>query len=67
MPELLLFVGAMGLLMFGVFTPPHKALMISRGAIVLLIAAMLAVALQNGGELKAFNNGFVADSFTAFM
>jgi len=67
MPELLLFVGAMGLLMFGVFTPAHNALMVSRGAIVLLIAAMLAVALQNGSELTAFNNGFVADSFTGFM
>jgi len=65
-PELALAVGALALLMLGVFSKREAAATVTGIAIGLLIAVGLLIVLQpNEGAL--FAGGFVADSFGRFM
>lgn len=66
-PELLLAVGAMALLVAGVFLGDRRADQISVASIILLIAATLLVALAPAGtEASLFDNAFKVDGFSSF-
>ena len=65
LPELILAVGAMGLLLAGAIGGEKTAPMISWGAIALLAAAGVAIVL-GPEQATAFNNAFVADGFSRF-
>ena len=65
-PELVLAVGAMALLMFGVFAGDRPAPIVNAAAIaVLLVAAFLVVATEGAGATLA--GAFVVDGFARFM
>ncbi len=65
LPELILTVGAMGLLLAGAIGGEKTAPMISWGAIALLAAAGAAIVL-GPEQATAFNNAFIADGFSRF-
>ena len=65
MPELILAIGAMGLLLFGAITGEKSAPVVSWGAIALLV--IVGVATVMGPEqASAFHNAFIADGFSRF-
>jgi NADH-quinone oxidoreductase subunit N len=66
LPELILALGAMGLLMFGVYFGDRSATAVTLGAMILLVVAAIAAAFtgQNGTTL---DGAFVVDSFARFM
>jgi NADH-quinone oxidoreductase subunit N len=65
-PELLLAVGAVVLLMIGVFFRKDRPAVISTAAILLLVAVMLVVMLHPADGL-VFNGAFIDDEFARFM
>ena len=67
-PELVLAIGAMALLIFGVFAGDKAAGKISLASVVLLaIAAVLVVAAPGGQQdVSLFNNAFRIDGFASF-
>ena len=65
LPELILAIGAMGLLLFGAITGEKSAAAVSWGAIVLLVAAGVATVL-GADQASAFHNAFIADGFSRF-
>ena len=67
LPELILALGAMALLMYGVFTGDRSARTVTVGAIALLVAAAVAVMLIGGTPRSVFNGSFVLDGFARFM
>ncbi|MCZ8315054.1 NADH-quinone oxidoreductase subunit NuoN [Phreatobacter sp.] len=66
-PELILALGAMALLMYGVFTGDRSVRTVTYGAIALLIAAAIAVLALGSAPQTAFNGSFVFDAFARFM
>jgi NADH-quinone oxidoreductase subunit N len=66
LPELLLAVGAMALLMLGVFAGEHSSRTVNGLAIALLVAVALVVTLgvRDG---STFGGTFVVDAFARFM
>ena len=66
MPELILVVGALALLMIGVFSSARAYGMVNALAIAVLIAAGGWMALQ-GGSGEAFGGSFLVDPFAHFM
>lgn len=66
-PELILFFGAMGLLMVGVFGPSGLNRAVSWSGIILLLVAAAAVLLQSGPAAFAFNGALLMNNFTALM
>jgi NADH-quinone oxidoreductase subunit N len=67
LPEMMLAIGAMALLMVGVFRGESSARTINWLAILLLILAGTAVLLVPGHRLVAFGGSFVVDSFARFL
>ncbi len=65
-PELILAVGAMVLLMVGVYSNSRSSTLVTTLA-VLVMAAAGAWLLFSVGEGKAFGNSFVVDPFARFM
>jgi NADH-quinone oxidoreductase subunit N len=65
LPELILALGGMGLLMFGVFMGDRSARLTSYLAVALLIAAGAAV--MSGIKGVAFGGAFVADAFATLV
>jgi NADH-quinone oxidoreductase subunit N len=65
LPELILAVGAMGLLLFGAITGEKSAPVVSWGAIALLAAAGVAT-VMGPDHATAFHNAFIADGFSRF-
>src|SRR5690606_16663546 len=65
-PELLLAVGAVVLLLVGVFFRKDRPAVISTGAVLLLVAVMLVVMLHPA-DGTAFNGAFIDDEFARFM
>ena len=65
-PELLLAVGAVVLLLVGVFFRKDRPAVISTGAVLLLVAVMLVVMLHPADGM-AFNGAFIDDEFARFM
>jgi NADH-quinone oxidoreductase subunit N len=69
LPEIVVAVGAMALLMFGAFrrAAPGRDLASSLGAIGLLLAAAVLVAMGAEGRELMFEGSFVIDGFGRFM
>ncbi|MEC7731841.1 MAG: proton-conducting transporter membrane subunit, partial [Pseudomonadota bacterium] len=68
LPELVLFIGAMGLLMVGAFAAADATRVIEYGAISLLIIAAIASLLQGEAYPQlAFGGAFIVDAFSALM
>ncbi len=65
LPELILAIGAMGLLLFGAITGEKSAPAVSWGAIALLVAAGVAT-VMGPDHATAFHNAFIADGFSRF-
>jgi NADH-quinone oxidoreductase subunit N len=65
-PELIIAIGAMVLLMVGVYSGPRANATVTGLAVAILIGAG-AWMLLFGGEGKAFGNSFVSDPFAHFM
>src|SRR5687767_9994090 len=66
LPELILAIGAMALLMFGVFAGDRSATAVNAAAVVVLLIAAVAVAAGNGvGATLA--GAFIVDGFARFM
>lgn len=66
MPEIILAVGAMVLLMIGVYSNSRSSTLVTTLA-VLVMAAAGAWLIFSVGEGKAFGNSFVVDPFARFM
>ena len=68
LPELVLFIGAMGLLMVGAFANSDATKTVDIGAIAVLVLASLAVFAYAGQATSyAFGNAFVMDDFAVLM
>src|SRR5277367_4881258 len=67
LPEIVLGVGALALLMLGVYRDEGVVPAIDAGAIVLLIAAGVILLLLPEGKLVTFNGSFVVDDFARFL
>jgi len=66
-PELILAVGAMALLMLGVFRRSDPINLVNALSVGLLIVAGAAVILTSQGTVEAFASGFIIDDFARFM
>ncbi|WP_193178452.1 NADH-quinone oxidoreductase subunit NuoN [Oricola nitratireducens] len=67
LPELILAIGAMALLMVGVFAPAGRANSTVTGLAVALLIAALGWMLFIGGEGTAFGGVYIQDGFAVFM
>ncbi len=65
-PELMLAVGAMALLMIGVFSGERASTVVTGLAVAILVAA-IAVMFLFSGDGTAFGSAFVSDPFARFM
>ncbi len=67
MPEIVLGVGAMALLLIGVYSGERSARLTDVLSILLLIAAGVLVVLQPQGKLVTFGGSFIVDDFARFL
>ena len=67
LPEIVLALGAMALLMIGVFVGERATSFVNALAILLLVAAGLLVLWLPAGKLELFGGSFVVDAFARFM
>ena len=67
LPEILLAVGAMALLMFGVFGPSRSSQAVNGLAVALLILAGAILLLFPQGTVETFNGAFILDPFARLM
>ena len=67
LPEIVLALGAMALLMFGVYRGERSAQLTHGIAIALLLIAAVLVAMLPAGKLVTFGGSFVVDNFARFM
>jgi NADH-quinone oxidoreductase subunit N len=67
LPELLLGVGALALLMLGVYRNERSVVFIDGACIALLIVAGIFVVALPGGKQVIFNGSFVVDTFARFL
>ncbi len=66
-PEIVLGLGAMALLMFGVYRSERSVRVIDFAAIALLLIAGLIVLALPAGKLVTFDGSFVVDDFARFL
>ncbi|HXX52308.1 MAG TPA: NADH-quinone oxidoreductase subunit NuoN [Xanthobacteraceae bacterium] len=67
LPEFVLAVGAMMLLMLGVYRPAGNGRVLDAAAISLLVIAGVIIALLPSGKLIAFGGSFIVDDFARFL
>src|SRR5262252_1733010 len=67
LPELVLVLGAMALLMVGVFSGDRATGGISAVAIALLAACIVILVMQPSGKVVAFHGSFVLDGYARFL
>jgi NADH-quinone oxidoreductase subunit N len=67
LPEIVLGVGAMALLLIGVYRGERSARLTDVLSILLLIAAGVLVVLQPQGKLVTFGGSFIVDDFARFL
>ena len=65
-PEMVVAIGALALLLLGVFFRRERSGLIGGLAIAVLVAALLMVVFS-GSEGVLFNGGFIADEFARYM
>ena len=66
-PEILLAVGAMALLMVGVFRKDSEGGLAGWLSVAILVCCGLLVLLQGGAEATLFEGAFIVDAFSRFM
>jgi NADH-quinone oxidoreductase subunit N len=67
LPEIVLFTGAMILLMFGAWRGERAAIATYAGGIMLLMAAAAIVVWLPAGKIVTFNGSLVLDDFARFL
>jgi NADH-quinone oxidoreductase subunit N len=67
LPEIVLGVGAMALLMLGVYRGERTVVLIDGAAILLLVVAGDLVLFLPAGKLVSFDGSFVVDGFARFL
>src|SRR5580698_1585087 len=67
LPEIVLGIGALALLMLGVYSHERNVVLIDAASIVLLVAAGVIVVLLPEGKLVTFDGSFVVDGFARFL
>src|ERR1700731_2294621 len=67
LPEIILAIGAMALLMLGVYRTPRSETLLDALSIILLVIAGVAVVLLPEGKLVTFGGSFVVDNFARFL
>src|SRR5690242_1553156 len=67
LPEFVLGVGAMALLLVGVYRPADTGRFIDAAAIVLLALAGVVLAVLPPGKLVTFGGSFIVDEFARFL
>src|SRR3984885_12406193 len=67
LPEFVLGIGAMALLMLGVFRGEPGGRVVDVVAIVLLVIAGVFVVMLPSGKLTTFGGSFVVDDFARFL
>jgi NADH-quinone oxidoreductase subunit N len=67
LPEIVLGVGAMALLMLGVYRSERSTVLIDALSIALLVVAGVIVVLLPEGKLVTFGGSFVVDGFARFL
>ena len=66
LPEILLAIGALALLMYGVFAGEKSTGAVTWGAVVVLLVGLVLV-VKGPQAASAFSGGFVIDPFSTFM
>lgn len=67
LPEIVLSVGALLLVLVGVFSKRRPFCIVSGGAIAFLAVALLLVIMAPGERIETFSGAFVSDAFSRFM
>jgi NADH-quinone oxidoreductase subunit N len=67
LPEIVLSIGAMALLMFGVFRGERDAMLVNWASIGLLVLVAVVITVLPQGRLESFGGSFVLDNFARFM
>jgi NADH-quinone oxidoreductase subunit N len=67
LPEFILGLGAMALLMLGVFQGETKSRIVDYLAIALLVLAGAVLVMLPSGTLTSFNGSFIVDDFARFL
>ncbi len=67
LPEIFLAVGALALLMLGVFKSGGRDWIISEAAIVILGVALLSMFVESGDKAVVYDGAFIDDAFGRFM
>src|SRR6201987_2500530 len=67
LPELVLGIGAMGLLIVGAYRPADTGRFVDGAAIVLLALAGVILAMLPPGKLVTFGGSFIVDEFARFL
>ena len=65
-PEMLMAIGAMALLMLGVFRGNSSTRLVAWGSVAILLMAAILVLAQPNGRFVGFGDGFVVDPFAKF-
>lgn len=67
LPELVLIVGALALLMYGVFAGESSTRTVNLAAVVVILVAGVLVATSGSDRVLTFGDSFVVDGFSRFM
>ncbi len=67
LPELVVIVGAMALLMLGVFRGDNSTPMIEGGALLVLGATLVLILMQPAAPVELFGGSIVVDAFSRFF
>lgn len=67
LPEIILVLGAIALLLIGVFNEDKAANALHWMTLIIIIAAGVAVTQIPGEEIRLFNGGYILDGFARFM
>ena len=67
LPELIVLIGAIALLMLGVFLGDDSTPIVDLGALIVLIVAIFVIAIQPGAPVEIFGGSFVIDNFARFF
>ena len=67
LPELVIIIGAMALLMLGVFRGEGSTALVEIGALLVIAAAVVLVVLQPAAPVELFGGSIVVDAFSRFF
>ena len=67
LPELVIIIGAMALLMLGVFRGEGSTALVEIGALLVIAAAVVLIVLQPATPVELFGGSIVVDAFSRFF